>query len=445
MKRSIGFFVIVLLPAVAAAGQRAPAGEMLSLQAAVKLAIEHNRPLRNAQLEVRKAEEDLAAARTRRLPAFETNVFASQLLTPVEFQFARGAFGEFPGIGPVPANDTSVATPREPNAYVAAQVTQPLTQLKRIGLSVQSAASVRDVQRERARAQELAVVNAVRRLYFTILQAQSALTASAEALALYRELDRILQVRVAQKVALRSDALDVQVRLAQEEVTRVAWENTLATDKEQLNQLLGRDIRTPFEVEDVPEISLIDVDVESARARALEERPDVAQARLAVRQAELDRRMTEADRIPEVSLAFSYSSYFNIDMMPKGLAALGVQVKWEPFDWGRRGRELAVKSHGIEQAREALREAEARAIVEINTRYRKLAETRARMHVARAARQAASEKVRVGGNQYKVQAALLSDVLQLRAELAGANDRYQQALLAFWTAKADFDHAVAEE
>ena len=33
----------------------------------------------------------------------------------------------------------------------------------------------------------------------------------------------------------------------------------------------------------------------------------------------------------------------------------------------------------------------------------------------------------------------------LRAELAGSDDRYQQALLAFWTAKADFENAIGEE
>ena len=65
-----------------------------------------------------------------------------------------------------------------------------------------------------------------------------------EAIALYRELDRTLQVRVAQKVALRSDALDVQFRLAQEELSRTTRQNALASQKEQLNQLLGRDVRT---------------------------------------------------------------------------------------------------------------------------------------------------------------------------------------------------------
>jgi hypothetical protein len=36
-------------------------------------------------------------------------------------------------------------------------------------------------------------------------------------------------------------------------------------------------------------------------------------------------------------------------------------------------------------------------------------------------------------------------VLTLRAELAGADDDYQQARLAFWTAKVDFEQAVGED
>ena len=40
---------------------------------------------------------------------------------------------------------------------------------------------------------------------------------------------------------------------------------------------------------------------------------------------------------------------------------------------------------------------------------------------------------------------LLPDVLEQRAQLAEADDTYQQALLAFWTAKADFDLATGEE
>lgn len=185
-----------LLPATAAAQPASGStGERLSLEAAVRMAVDNNRQLQSARLEVEKAEADLAVARIHRLPVFDTEVTASQLLTPVGFSFPRGAFGDFPGTGPIPASDTSISVTRQPTMYVSSQLSQPLSQLFRIGLGIRGAAAARDIERERVRGQQLSVVNNVKRLYFAILQTQSALAANEEAIALYRELDRTLLVR----------------------------------------------------------------------------------------------------------------------------------------------------------------------------------------------------------------------------------------------------------
>jgi outer membrane protein TolC len=442
------FLIASLLPGTVAAQSTdltaAASPERLSLDSAVRLALEHNRQLESARLQIGKAEEDLAAARTRRLPSFETSITASQLLTPVDFSFPRAAFGDFPGIGPVPSTDVNVTTPRRLTGYMSSQVAQPLTQLVRIGLGIKNAEAVRDIEKTHARASQLSVVNTVKRLYFAILQSESAIASGREAIDLYRELDRTLEVRVAQKVVLRSDAMDVQVRLAQEELAQMTRTNALASQKEQLNQLLGRDVRTAFDAEEVSAFSVLDVDLQAAQARALE-RPDVQEARLKARQAEIDRRAKLSERIPDVSLAVSYNSNFNMDVLPSHLASAGLQVKWEPFDWGRKGRELASKTYTANQARLAVRDAEDRAVLDVNARFRKLTEMRAQLNVAKTAQESAREKLRVRTNQYQVQAALLSDVLHLRADRADADDRYQQALSAFWTAKADFEQAVGED
>lgn len=448
MKRRISVWCLLagLLPAAASAqGGSITAAETLSLDAALRLAVDQNRQVASSNLQVEKAEANLAVARTRRLPVFETQVSASQLLSPVEFAFPRGAFGDFPGTGPIPDNDTTIKVPKRPTYYTSSQVSQPLSQLFQIGLGIRSAVAARDIERERTRAQRLSVINDVKRLYFAILQTQSSMTANQEALTLYRELDRVLQVRVTQQVALRSDGLDVQFKLAQEELTRTTLQNALASQKEHLNQLLGRDVNTAFEVEDAGALSLLEVDVQAGRTHALDTRPDVKEARLKLEQAEIDRRITHAERIPDVSLAVGYSSYFNMSVMPTNLATVGVQVKWEPFDWGRRSRELAAKSHTITQARMAVRDAEDRTVLEVNSLFRTLAEKKALLRVVETAQTAAREKVRVKTNQYRIEAALLTDVLNVRAELADADDRYQQALLAYWTAKADYDLATGEE
>ena len=122
--------------------------------AAVRTAVESNRQLQAARLRVEKADADVAAARTRRLPLFETEVHASQLLTPVDFAFPRGAFGDFAGTGPIPSVDTTVSVPRQPTYYLSSQVSQPISQLFRIGLGIRSVAVYSDPDRNAAHVRE---------------------------------------------------------------------------------------------------------------------------------------------------------------------------------------------------------------------------------------------------------------------------------------------------
>jgi len=198
-------------------------------------------------------------------------------------------------------------------------------------------------------------------------------------------------------------------------------------------------------VEEVNAVSPLEVDLKAAQAHALESRPDVREARLKLEQADLDRRIAKADRIPDVSLAVSYTSNFNIDVLPTNLATAGVQVTWEPFDWGRRKQAVAAKTATVERGGLSVRDSEDKTIVEINSRFRTLSEKRALLNVAQLAQSSLREKLRVKTNQFQLQAVLLPDVMQVRTELADADDRFQQTLLEFWIAKADYELAVGEE
>src|SRR5689334_12887760 len=105
------------------------AQETLTLDRAVADAVRNNRLVKAAQLEVRKADHQVAATRTARLPHLRFNAFESQLMTRLDFTFPRAAFGVFPGIGPVPAADTAITTARHPNLFLYGNAAQPLSQL----------------------------------------------------------------------------------------------------------------------------------------------------------------------------------------------------------------------------------------------------------------------------------------------------------------------------
>lgn len=418
---------------------------VLSVDEAIQIALRHNRLLRNDELEVEKASEGIAIARTRRLPRFELDFLGLQTVTPVEFRFDAGSLGRLPGGTPFPLEDTRIRSPRHPNAFLSARITQPLTQLTKINLGVRLQQVNQELAQNKLEAQRRTVTNQVRRAYYAVLQSQSALQSIEESLALRRELDRLVGEYVVQKVALNSDSLDIKTSLANDEYEAIKLRNTTAAQKEQLNVLLGRDIRMEITTSAAPENVIYEFDLDSAREHALLQRSEVREARLRVKQAEFGRRLKKAEAIPEIGLTFGYFSPIGFSILPTNVLAVGVSVKWEPFDWGRRKRELTQAVKSIQQADNAVQEAEAQVVVDVNARFRKLQEARALLKVTEAARASAREKQRVSANKFKLEAVLFKDVLQTQADVAEANHQHQQALLALLTARADFEKAIGEQ
>jgi outer membrane protein TolC len=433
------------ITAPASAETQASTEDILTLEDAVALALKSNRSVESAAMQVDRAEQRVGAARARRLPNLELQAMAGMTLTPIRVSFPAGSLGTYPATGPIPAEESILESPRSPAGSVNATLAQPLTQLHRIGLNTRLSELSRDMEREKLREQRAAIANEVRRLYYRLLQTESVLRAKEEQVQLYRELDRLVGERVAIEVALRSDGLDVKARLAAEEYELVALRGDLATGQENMNYLLGRDLSHAFTLEAVPEATAEELDLPSAIGRALARRPDLARARLAVDQADTDLRLKKAEWIPDVSVALTYVSFINVDFLPQNVASLGFQLKWEPFDWGRRGKERAEKEIQVQQAKTSVREAQERARLEIGQGFRKLREARMLIEAERLRRESAREKVRVLTARHRQQSTLLSDVLEAQATLSAAHATHDQALMAFWTARADFQKALGEE
>lgn len=157
-------------------------------------------------------------------------------------------------------------------------------------------------------------MNQVKKAYYAILQTQSSLASNEENLKFDRELDRTTIQLVNEKAALKSESMDVKARIAQEEYNNLALSDTLASQKEQLNSLLGRDIRTEFSVVEGPEATSTEGNLQEAQTKALSARPELQEGRLQLQQAQLNRRITKADYIPDVSLAVSNLSLVDVNL-----------------------------------------------------------------------------------------------------------------------------------
>jgi outer membrane protein TolC len=418
-------------------------GEMLRLDQAIALALHDNPSVRQAELEAGKSEDRVAALRTNRYPS----LFAFSL---AQEQFVKANVDTtttqqqtvFPAVGPF----FSIPVIRRPTFIFAGLIAQPLAQQYNIALNIRQAEVARDTAREQLRLAKQSAIDSVRLTYYEILQTQSALESTQASITSYRELDRLTTDRVAQQVSLKSASLDVKTRLARAEYEAINLSNELATKKEQLNRILGRDIRVEFAVNPAPSADGFPADLESARNRALDQRPEVREARLNLRQAELDRRIKKSEYIPDVTAGFLYLTFRNFDeSVPKNLASAGLGVKWEVYDWGRKRRQLDERDKAIEQAKVRLRDTENGVLTDVSDKFRKLQQTRQALVVAQFGEETARESLRVNMNRYQATAALLSDVLQSQSTLAEANHQFQQALLNYWTARSEFERALGED
>ena len=423
----------------------APTGEVLTLEQAVTLALQKNRQVNNAALEVGKSEDEIAAFKTKRLPALKLDLIEAEPLAPIDLKFKQGDLGSAPSTGPIPATNTTIRTPRTPLTAINSSITQPLSQLYRIGLGIDQLEVGRGINQEDLRLQRHLVIDNVKRAYYGLLQTQSSLDALEETITFYRGLDRLVEEYVKQQTAFKYESLDVKTRLSKSEYDVLTFRNTLASQREQLNNLLARDIRTEFRIVPVPEMTEFETDLSAAQAQALRERPEVNRAQLKIKHTEYDYKIKRAEYIPDLNLVLNYSSPITSEVLPRNIAFVGLQLSWEYYDWGRKTNEMAARGKSIEQAKISSSDLQSQILLEVNSAYRKLQESRAALRVSQLAQETQREMLRVAMNKYKDQAVLLKDVLQVQASSADANNQYQQALLSLWTARADFEKAIGEE
>jgi outer membrane protein TolC len=418
---------------------------LLTLDEAVNLALQQNRLVKNSVLEAQKFDFQVNTARSQRKPQFQFSMLGGELLHSFDFTFDKGVFGTYPGVGPIPGTNAKVHTPAVFTTYLTGSIDQPLTQQYKIGLGIHATELGRDISREDVRAERQKIAAEVRDAYFNVFAIQASVDAARETVKTFEETQRVTIQYVSEKTVLRADALDVDARLAKARYELSVAENGLATQREALNQLLGRDVATVFRVEFIPEQDTNDLTLDSARQDAIANRPEVHQAHLKEKQAEYDRRLAKAEYIPDLSLELRYQGINNVQVLPQNVATAGFFLTWEPFDWGRRHNKVVEASKTIDQARNGIQETESQVAVEVGAKYRKWQEASLLLKASRTAHEAAAEQLRETTNRYKEQAALLRDLLQAQTQNSETNYQYQQALSSYWSAFAELRKAMGEE
>jgi outer membrane protein TolC len=426
------------------AGSAAP---LLDVADAVDAAQRNNHAIAGTALEIDRADERAAALRTRRLPALKLDAFAGRQLNSLDFDVPAGSLGSFPPLGPIPPTSSTVTKDADWFAVGSASVGQPLTQQYRIGLGLQALRLERKVAGEELRHEKQRVAAEVRTTYFQISATEAGVLALRALIRAIEDVDAVTTRYREEDIVLRSEALEVKARLARERQRLVAAENSLATLREHLNQLMGRDVATPFRV--IPPAQLASrsggITLEAAREQARAARPEVRKAALHIQQAETAKRLARADWIPDVTLAASYARAANSGALPDQVSTVGILFSWEPWDWGRRNREASERALAIRQAREAQQETSHGIEVEVGQRWRELQDATLRLDATVVAEQAAQAYLDDTRNRYREDARMLHDVLEAEARMSRARHDHTDALAGYWSAAAELERTIGHE
>lgn len=418
---------------------------LLTLDEATRIASVTNRDIQISKLEIVKAQETVAEAKTNYLPKLDVNVLAGAPLQSLNFRVPAGSFGTYPGIGPVPATDSNIHSPVRFGAFVNSSAAQPLTQLFKVTLAVKQARLGSELAKEGVHAQSQDTVRQVKEGYYQVAQLQAQVASAGAAVQALNELSTLTQQRLVQETVLRSDSLTVKAKLKQQRYQLLIAEDAYELQKQKLNRLLGRDLRTPFSVEMVPFGELVEWDLDTARKQALEQRPELRGARLQTKIAELDVRREHAKYIPDLSFQVGYLGFRNVNFLPQNVGTVGFLLQWQPFDWGYKKHRIAELNATTEQKATAERDVEQRVLLEVEEKFRKLGEARILLDALTDQREADQTKLREVTDRYNQKAELVSDLMQQQARVSQAEAEYQQALAGYWTARADFEKAIGME
>lgn len=435
-------------PALAPSASPSPppgSAPVLTLEKAIETSLTGNRTVQNARYEVVKTRKTALAATSHRYPILQVDLKSGMLLSPVGVSFNQGAFGIYPGVGPIPDKNVTIETQEKVTTYFVLAVRQPVTQLPRINLNIKVREIDNALAAEELRLQRETVVTDVKRSYSAIVQTEAAVRTAQDNVRFYRELERTVADRYAQQTVLKTELLDVRKHLAQAEYELRLQQDALANNKAQLNVLLGRDVHTPFEVTDVPQSPVSQMALPDLEQKALVQRPQIRQATMRILQAKLEKRIKASEYSPDLNLALTYMQPYNVTLSQNKIITVGAEMTWQPVTWGKTANEVAAKAQSVLQTTNTQKQVSDQVLVEVGSQYRQLHACQQKVGVAKLGVDATREDLRVTRLRYEQRVALLQDVYEAQHRFTNATMTYLEALLSVQIAEAELEQAIGED
>jgi outer membrane protein len=423
----------------------------MTLDEAVRLAVENNDQLAMAHSEARAAEARLTTVRSGFFPGLSASasytrldeapyldasgfgsIFAP-LMEPFQYLVEHGYLDPSTLEGLQSSGGSDKIYLGTDDVYsIGLTVTQPLFTGGRL-LSAHGAA------KHAARAGEFNAQRAEDQVRYDATQAYTALVAARSGLDVMEEMQRTIQSHLADVTAMHeqgmvidSDLMLARVRASEIERDRNRAEHLVSLAGAALAFALGLDVDTVIEpVDDLDAVPGASDDLTLLTARALAHRPDLASMNEMVGAADNGVTLARSGYLPQVVLMGNYdwdrpNRSYEPEFYHHWSATLALSMN--VFDWGGTAGRVNEARAGLIRATRARDMFEKAVKLEVKTGYLELDEAVEGLTIAEDGLAQAKEAMRVAREAFKNGTATNSDVLDAQSALASAEmNRIQSA------------------
>lgn len=251
------------------------------------------------------------------------------------------------------------------------------------------------------------------------------------------------EARLKAGMGLPADVVRAETAVADAIFNLTLARNNASVARVALARLIGVDPRTPIEAADSEEPAIEADSLESLIARALEQRPEMLQAKAAVEAARAGLKAAKTSNLPAISASAGYvgrGASLSTDLSQS--TTVGVSVQWSLFDAGlTRGR--IQEAQAGEQAAEAQLESMRLAIIaEVSQAYLNLKTAEQRVATADSQVANAQEALRLTEGRYRSGLGTFIDVLDAQTALATADTNRVNAQSEVNVSRVALMHAI---
>jgi len=277
-----------------------------------------------------------------------------------------------------------------------------------------------------------------KRAYYDVMKAMELVSVAEENMKNAQARLELAKKRVDAGVAPRFEVIRAQADLSAAEQGLLRAQNNVSIAKANLNNVLARDVDTPFEIERIETAPKIEEDMKQLKQTAIENRPELKSLRNQLEYFTAVRRSRERERFPQLDLSVQFAhdpdaqGFGSEKDMLFGTATLSFPV----FEGGGIAARVKQARAEEEKSRIALQEAVLAVELEVHQAYLDVQTAYKVVETARRNVEEAREALRLATIRYEAG-------VSIQVEVSDASVQYIDALTSYVNAIADYRMALA--